>query len=146
MVEYNQDDIKEMVISHHSKNRSRLQELIDYIKLSNYDKVGLASCVSTHKYAKKLQEVLEMQGMTVFSMHCKESGLDGVTLDPEIEGLTCDPLSQARFLNDNETDINIDVGLCLGHGLLFQKYSNAKVTTFIVKDPSTNHNANESLK
>lgn len=43
-------------------------------------------------------------------------------------------------LNDLQTDLNIIVGLCIGHDILFTKYSEAPVTTFIVKDRVTGHN------
>ena len=60
-------------------------------------------------------------------------------------GPCCDPVFQARYLNDRNTDFNINVGLCLGHGLLFQKYSNVEVTTFLVKDFATGHKTVENL-
>ena len=37
-------------------------------------------------------------------------------------------------LNKEETDLNILVGLCVGHDSLFYKYSKAPVTTLVVKD------------
>ena len=38
------------------------------------------------------------------------------------------------------TDLNVVVGLCIGHDILFTKYSRAPVTTLIVKDRYTGHN------
>jgi len=52
----------------------------------------------------------------------------------------CNPIGQAMVLNDLRTDLNIIVGLCIGHDILFTKYSDAPVTTFIVKDRVTGHN------
>jgi len=52
----------------------------------------------------------------------------------------CDPIGQAIILNDNKTDLNIICGLCMGHDILFSKYSKALVTTFIVKDRVLAHN------
>ena len=62
-----------------------------------------------------------------------------------MKGPCCDPISQAVFLNEQGTDFNVNFGLCLGHGLLFQKYSKVPVTTFLVKDFAHNHNVVESL-
>jgi uncharacterized metal-binding protein len=43
-------------------------------------------------------------------------------------------------LNENGTELNIIVGLCIGHDLLFSMKSKAPVTTLIVKDKFTGHN------
>jgi uncharacterized metal-binding protein len=48
-------------------------------------------------------------------------------------------------LNDFKTDLNIIVGLCIGHDILFTKYSQAPVTTFIVKDRVTGHHTAATL-
>jgi uncharacterized metal-binding protein len=52
----------------------------------------------------------------------------------------CNPLIQAEFLNRAETDMNLIVGLCLGHDILFTLNSKAPVTTLIVKDRMLGHN------
>ena len=44
------------------------------------------------------------------------------------------------YLNRAETDLNIIVGLCVGHDILFTKYSDAPVTTLVVKDRVAGHN------
>ena len=36
--------------------------------------------------------------------------------------------------------MNVIVGLCVGHDMLFTKYSDAPVTTLVVKDRVTGHN------
>ena len=41
--------------------------------------------------------------------------------------------------------MNINVGLCLGHELLFEQHSAAPVTTFLVKDFATGHKTVENL-
>jgi uncharacterized metal-binding protein len=52
----------------------------------------------------------------------------------------CNPVAQAKLLNEAKTDMNIIVGLCVGHDMLFTKYSDAPVTTIVVKDRVTGHN------
>jgi len=49
-------------------------------------------------------------------------------------------VAQAKLLNRARTDMNIIVGLCVGHDMLFSKYSAAPVTTLVVKDRVTGHN------
>ena len=49
-------------------------------------------------------------------------------------------MAQAKLLNRAETDMNVVVGLCVGHDMLFGKYSDAPVTTMVVKDRVAGHN------
>ena len=35
----------------------------------------------------------------------------------------CNPIFQAKMLNEAKTDLNVVVGLCVGHDSLFYKYS-----------------------
>jgi uncharacterized metal-binding protein len=51
-----------------------------------------------------------------------------------------DTIAFAKLLNRAETDMNVIVGLCVGHDMLFSKYSEAPVTTMVVKDRVTGHN------
>ena len=44
------------------------------------------------------------------------------------------------ILNDRQVDLNIVMGLCVGHDMLFNKYAKAPVTTLVVKDRVTGHN------
>lgn len=142
---YNANDKNIMKISAQAKNQSRLQELIDFAKISGFKKLGIANCKGVQEYADKLREILKSEGFDVCAVNCKESGLDGCEICEDMSGPCCDPISQANYLNERKTDFNINVGLCLGHGLLFQKYSDAEVTTFLVKDFATNHRTIENL-
>lgn len=148
MADYSIEDKEEMKrtrVALVKARKSRLQELIEFIKVSGFKRIGVANCFSMQKYADNLVAVLREQGFEVFGVNCKESGLDGCLISEDMKGPCCDPVSQAAFLNEQKTDLNIEVGLCLGHGLLFQKYSHAPVTTFIVKDFAHNHNVVESF-
>ena len=44
------------------------------------------------------------------------------------------------------TDLNIEIGLCVGHDSLFYRYSEAPVTTLIAKDWALNHNPIRALR
>lgn len=145
MIQYNQADIETMIISAQARDKSRLQELIRFTHLSGYKKIGIANCAGVQKYAENLMRILVSEGFEVFSINCKQSGLKGEELSTELNGPSCDPVSQAEYLNQCQTDINIEVGLCLGHGLLFSKHSQAPVTTFLVKDFATEHKTVECL-
>jgi len=97
---------------------------------------------------------LEGHGFKVYTVMCKCGSIDkvelGVPEDYKIMGpgtfeSGCNPILQAELLNRAGTDLNIIVGLCIGHDILFTKYSKAPVTTLIVKDRLTGHNPVISL-
>ena len=52
----------------------------------------------------------------------------------------CNPIAQAFVLNDEQTEFNIVMGLCVGHDSLFLKYSNAPCTVLAAKDRLPGHN------
>ena len=52
----------------------------------------------------------------------------------------CNPIGQAKFLSAAKTELNILLGLCVGHDSLFIKHSDAPVTVFAVKDRVLGHN------
>ena len=143
---YNIEDKKIMYNTFKARNKSRLQELINFAKESAFNKIGIANCKAVQPYAEKLANILTNAGFDVYSINCKDSGLDGKSVCDDMSGPCCDPISQAQYLNSKNTDININIGLCLGHGIIFSKHSIAPVTTFLVKDFATEHNPIENLK
>ena len=57
----------------------------------------------------------------------------------------CNPILQARLLNQAGTDLNVVIGLCVGHDSLFYRYSDAYVTTLVTKDRVTGNNPATAL-
>ena len=57
----------------------------------------------------------------------------------------CNPILQARLLNKEKTDLNVVIGLCVGHDSLIYKYSEAMVTTLVTKDRVTGNNPAAAL-
>jgi uncharacterized metal-binding protein len=57
----------------------------------------------------------------------------------------CNPILQARLLNSQKTQLNVIVGLCVGHDALFTRHSQAPVTTLITKDRVLGHNPAAAL-
>ena len=64
-------------------------------------------------------------------MACKVGSVDktDIGLDPKYICKTgpvmCNPILQAKLLNKAGTQLNVVVGLCVGHDSLFYKYSKA---------------------
>lgn len=79
-------------------------------------------------------------------MACKVGSVDktDIGLDPKYTCKTgpvmCNPILQAKLLNKAGTQLNVVVGLCVGHDSLFYKYSKALATTLVTKDRVLAHN------
>ncbi|MEM2604195.1 MAG: DUF1847 domain-containing protein, partial [Candidatus Korarchaeum sp.] len=61
-------------------------------------------------------------------------------LEPGKHESICNPLVQAELLNSIGTQLNVVIGLCVGHDTLFMMSSKAPVTYLIAKDRVTGHN------
>ena len=87
-----------------------------------------------------------MNGFEVYSAICKVGSVNktDIGVEPEYTCVTgnvmCNPIMQAKLLNKQKTDLNVVVGLCVGHDSLFYKYSEAISTTLITKDRVLAHN------
>jgi uncharacterized metal-binding protein len=57
----------------------------------------------------------------------------------------CNPIAQAELLNLAGTDLNLLVGLCVGHDSLFLMHSRAPSTVLVAKDRVTGHNPAAAL-
>jgi uncharacterized metal-binding protein len=95
-----------------------------------------------------LARILDAQGFKVVSIACKTGGIPKESIGLKEEEKVrvgeyepmCNPISQAFILNEEKTDFNILVGLCVGHDSLFFKYSKAFTTVLIAKDRVLAHN------
>jgi uncharacterized metal-binding protein len=127
---------------------TRVEDTIAFAKLMGYKKIGMATCIGLLDETNRFAAILEAQGFKPVSVCCKSGSIDklelGLTEEEKVRPNTfepaCNPVAQARLLNRAETDLNIIIGLCVGHDILFTKYSDAPVTTLVVKDRVAGHN------
>lgn len=127
---------------------TRVEDTIAFAKLMDYKLIGIATCIGLLEESAKLTAILEGQGFKVASVCCKAGSIDKLDLGLKEEDKVrpgnfepaCNPIAQARILNGLSTDMNLIVGLCVGHDMLFNKYSEAPVSTLVVKDRVTGHN------
>ncbi|MBZ0265396.1 DUF1847 domain-containing protein [bacterium] len=126
----------------------RITELIYFCLEMGYKKIGLAFCVDLLEPTEILFQVLR-RFFKVYPVCCKVGGkLEEELIDLALEGhlqvtsenIACNPLLQAKILNQIGTDINVATGLCVGSDLLFNCYSDAPVSTLFVKDKSLANN------
>ncbi|WP_053956958.1 DUF1847 domain-containing protein [Inediibacterium massiliense] len=133
--------------------KTRLEEIMDFANKCNFKKLGLAFCIGLSNEAKILSSILKHNGFEVHSVVCKNGSIpkeflkieDHKKVRPGTYEAMCNPIGQAIFLNHSKTDLNIILGLCVGHDSLFIKYSDAPITVFAVKDRVLAHNPMSAL-
>ena len=126
----------------------RLIEIINFAKKCKFNKLGLAFCAGLSKESKIVAGILENHGFIVKSIMCKFSSIpkeelgikDSEKVHPGCFESICNPIGQAMYLNEEETNFNVMLGLCVGHDSLFFKHSEAPVTVLAVKDRILGHN------
>ena len=103
--------------------KTRVQETCEFAQKMGYKRLGVAFCSGLHKEALSLTHILESQGFEVVSVVCKVGRTPkehiGISEEEkvrigEFESM-CSPIAQAMILNEEKTDFNILVGLCVGH-------------------------------
>ena len=127
---------------------TRVEDTIAFARLMGWKKIGIATCIGLLDETDRLVAILKAQGLEPQSVCCKAGSIDkkelGLTEDEKVRPGTfepaCNPIAQAEICNRLGTDMNIIVGLCIGHDMLFNKHSHAPVTTLVVKDRVTGHN------
>lgn len=134
--------------------RPRIREIAEFAKKIGAKKIGMAFCSGLSDEASRAQAILEGHDLDVVSVICSCGGMDkedvGIPAEykirpPENFEAICNPILQADLLNEADTAFNVLVGLCVGHDMLFTKYSQSPVTTLIVKDRFSGHNPIVSL-
>lgn len=128
----------------------RVQETIEFAKRMKFQRIGIATCVGLIAETRTLARILRAHGFSVYGIGCKagavaktDMGIDAKC--SEIGVNSCNPILQAKLLNAQHTDMNIVMGLCVGHDSLFYKYSEAITTTLVVKDRVLGHNPAAAL-
>jgi len=127
---------------------TRVEDTIAFAGLMGYKKIGMATCIGLLEESERLSAILKSQGFEPLSVCCKSGSIDklelGLSEEDKVRPGTfepaCNPIAQAEILNRLGSDMNIIVGLCVGHDMLFAKHSKAPVTTLVVKDRVTGHN------
>jgi uncharacterized metal-binding protein len=127
---------------------SRVQEICEFAKRMGFRKVGIATCISFVDHARVLSGILESHGLEVASVACKhgsipkeELGLkDEEKIRPGQFEAICNPVGQAELLNRAGCELNVVLGLCVGHDSLFFKYAKGLTTVLVAKDRVLAHN------
>lgn len=129
---------------------TRVEEIMAFARKINAHRIGIANCIGLLNEARIFARILRANGFEPYSVLCKVAGKSksSIGIPQECENIgaaMCNPILQARLLNEAHTDLNVVIGLCVGHDSLFYKYSDAYVTTLVTKDRITGNNPAAAL-
>lgn len=137
-------NLSDQMRADYGNSLTRLEEIIEFARRAGYTHLGLAFCIALAREAEQVATVLKNH-FKVDSVCSKIAGLNKdehqmCKIKPDQFEVACNPVGQARMLNRAGTELNIMLGLCVGHDILFQKYCQAPVTVLAVKDRVLTHN------
>jgi uncharacterized metal-binding protein len=127
--------------------KTRVEEIMDFARRLGLKKLGIAFCVGLRKEAAVLADVLEGNGFEVISVCCKLGGIskeefgvkDEEKINPGTYEGACNPAAQAMVLEREGSQLNILLGLCVGHDSIFFASTKVLTTVLATKDRVTGH-------
>lgn len=133
---------------------TRLEEICAFARRLGFTRLGIATCISFADLARTLSAVLESHGFQVTSVACKTGGIpkeeigvrDAEKIRPGTHEAMCNPIAQAELLNRAGCELNIVLGLCVGHDSLFFRHCRGLATTLVAKDRVLGHNPVAALQ
>jgi len=139
---------RELGYAHVRPIKPRIEEIVELAGRMKYKCLGLAFCAGLVNEAKIVGKVLESKGFAVVSAICKVGRVPKETIGIREEEkiaigkfeTMCNPVLQAMILNEAKTELNILLGLCVGHDSVFIRYGEAPCTVLAVKDRVLGHN------
>ena len=128
--------------------QTRVEEIMEFARRIGAHRIGIAHCVGLMNEARLASEIFSNRGFEVHSVCCKVGSIDKESVGlQDAEKVTpgqyealCNPIGQAALLASAGTELNVVVGLCVGHDSLFFMHSKAPVTVLVVKDRVLGHN------
>ena len=136
----------------HRQKRSRVEELLFFVRARRLSRVGVAFCVSLTKEAQELGRLLETPRRAGRARRAAARAPSITTRSawrrrtPSASQSICNPVAQAKLLNEASVQLIVQLGLCLGHDLILQEEARVPVTTLVVKDRALDHHPIEALR
>lgn len=121
---------------------NRLEEIVEYCQSQGHHRIGIAYCFGLQPLAESVKKTLKQAGLKPVAVQCSTGGVLEKEIDTSKtkETVSCNPVGQARALKKKNVDFAIEMGLCLGHDVIFHKNLDIPFTTLLVKDRVYNHN------
>ena len=151
MAEYAKEDINRIAVTaaeveaDHYCQLTRVEEIMEFARGIGAKKLGIATCVGLLSEARTAAKIFRKNGFEVYGVACKCGAVrkSAIGIPERCEKIgphMCSPILQAKLLNKEGTDLDVVIGLCVGHDSLFYKYAEAPVTTLVTKDRVLAHN------
>lgn len=127
---------------------TRIEDIMDFARRIGAGKLGIAHCVGLMHEARLAREIFVAGGFEVYTVCCKVGSIskekvglkDEEKIRPGQYEALCSPVGQAALLAKAGTQLNVVIGLCVGHDSLFFMHSKAPATVLIAKDRVLGHN------
>ena len=127
---------------------TRIEEIMDFARRLDVQRLGIAHCIGMMTEARAAGEIFQAGGFEVFAACCKAGSIpkesiglkDEEKVRPGQYEPLCSPLGQAALLASAGTQLNVVIGLCVGHDSLFFMHSKAPATVLVAKDRVLGHN------
>jgi uncharacterized metal-binding protein len=133
--------------------RTRIEDTMDFARRIGAHKLGIAHCIGLMREARLAMEIFQANDFQVCTVCCKVGAIDkeGVGLrdsekvTPGTYETICNPVAQAELLDRAGAQLNIVIGLCVGHDSLFFMHSRVPATVLVAKDRVLGHNPAAAL-
>ena len=128
---------------------TRVEEIMEFALQMGYHHIGVGFCGGLMAEAKIFVDILRANGFQVDSIDCKNGNIKKTLMGVDQNDFVhceradermCNPAGQAEKLDAAGCELNVLVGLCVGHDSLFIKHSKAPVTVLAAKDRVLGHN------
>jgi uncharacterized metal-binding protein len=127
---------------------TRVEEIMDFARRIGAKKLGIAHCVGLMQEAKAARDIFVAGGFETYAVCCKAGSIakekiglrDDEKVRPGQYEAMCSPVGQAALLAKVGTQLNVVIGLCVGHDSLFFMHSKAPATVLVAKDRVLGHN------
>jgi uncharacterized metal-binding protein len=127
---------------------TRVEEIMDFARRLGVKRLGIAHCIGLQYEAKLAYQIFTAGGFEVNTVCCKVGSIEKIRMglldeekvSPGEYEPACNPVGQAEMLARAGTQLNVVVGLCVGHDSMFFMHSKAPVTVLVVKDRVLGHN------
>ena len=127
------------------RGSNRVQEIKNFARKAGIKRIGIAHCVTFPKEAEAVKQFLSDE----FEVYTVDWKCGHITkhdmLGCEGKSIMCNPAGQAEYLDENKAELNISMGLCVGHDMVFNQKSASPVSTLVVKDRTNNNNPIETI-
>jgi uncharacterized metal-binding protein len=128
--------------------KPRILEIAEFARRMGYTRLGLIFCAGLVREGQRVADFYREKRFEVVSAICKVGHVPkeniGVKDEEKIAAgrheSICNPIAQAMLMNAATTQLNILVGLCVGHDSMVFKYSEAPCTVLAAKDRVFGHN------